>query len=249
MTLQRNRSNLIKDVSLNGERFGVFYYPIGETVYSAHRAFRFVAVFDTRPIVPSGDVSSWKQMKIDGTIPQDSAFLWLYVKSAETANGLDSVEWRGPYINPTSWEDISSENKKIICIRAVFFSYSETLDSITSPLIDKLSVSATMLGDEGKFFTKTFDLGFVPKHVVVTYNGDESSLNLVQFALAGAETINEVEYQIIEPNKIVSINEIPELAQKMKLMVKAAGTREDPYSLDCFAIIVGGDGKTELNQQ
>ena len=247
MTLQRNREYLVKDIKLAGETFGVFFHPKGLPIYSASRSFIFTAVFQTLPFIPSDDIASWKEMKIVGNIPQETK-IWLYVKSSDTETGLLTEQWSGPYMNATEWEDISSEKKKYICVRILISSYSETLDSVQSPMVDKLTIKAVTMGVEGKLFTKTFDLGFIPKHIVLTYNGTESDSSLLRFALAGKETIKEEDFQQIEPNKIVKIDKIPELANKMKLMVQATGTNGTPFNLDCFAVIVGGDGKKELNQ-
>ncbi len=250
MTLKRDRSYLIKDVRLDGETFGVFYHPKDAPVFSASRAFSFVAVFDTLPLVPSGEIVSWVGVKLDGQKPIGSD-IWVYVKSSEDEASLSGAAWSGPYMNSlVDWEDITAQKKKNIVVRVLVFCRSETLDSIDPPVIDRLSVKAVILGTEGKFYTKTFDLGFIPRHILLTYNGSHTANQLANFSIAGAETTNQYEYQEIVPNKIVKIDKIPELASKLKLMVRAVGTSGAPFNIDCFAFVFGGEqnDKIELNQ-
>jgi hypothetical protein len=248
MTLERNRRYIVKDTKLAGETFGVFYYPKQTSVFSANRAFRFIGVFDSPPIEPIGNVSSWKNMTIYGDIPLGSSAR-LYIKSSETVDGLKEAEWTGPYMNGLSGEDISSVTGKIILVRILIDSFGEGLDFAPSPQIDKLKVTAFMMGEEGRFFTKTFDLSFIPKHVILTFNSGESDKSMLQFAIAGKDTSENSEYQNISPNKIVKLDMLPELANKIKLMVRATGSNETPFSMDCFAMIIGGAGHEQFNQQ
>jgi hypothetical protein len=248
MTLQRNRIYITKDLKLDGETFGVFYYPKGAPSYSATRSFRFAAVFDSLPSESIENLFSWKDMILFGEIPEGSR-VNLYIKSADTIGGLDSSDWGNPYTNGIYGEDISSITGNYISVRIVIESYSEGLDIVAAPRIDKLTLTAFTYGSEEKLFTKTFDLSFVPKHIVLTYNGDKEQENsLLQFALAGKESIEDSDYQTISPNKIVKLDKIPEFTQKVKLMVRALGSNQTPVSMDCFAITLGGDGRSQLNQ-
>lgn len=247
MTLQRNRTYLTKDINLDGETYGVFYYPKEGTVFSATRAYRFIAVFDSLPIVPSNGIITWKELTLFGTMPSDSG-VKIYIKSAQSMDDLNSAIWSGPYLNGISGEDISSITGEILLIRILIDSFSNELDSAPIPIIDKMVVTATATGTEGKLFTKTFDLGFVPKHIVLTYNGDEIDSSLFEFALAGKDSVVNSDYQKIIPNKIMKLDELPELANKIKLMVKATGSNETPFKIDCFSFLIGGEGKKQLNQ-
>ena len=70
----------------------------------------------------------------------------------------------------------------------------------------------------------------------------------MQFALAGKDSISNSDYQIISANKIVKLDKLQDITNKVKLMVRAIGSNEESVSIDCFALTIGGDGKSQLNQ-
>lgn len=247
MSLQRNRIYLTKDVKLDGETYGVFFHPKNTTVYSASRSFRFVAVFDSPPSESLENIFSWKTMKLIGSNPNTSD-VKIYIKSADSVAGLSSKPWIGPYLNGFYEEDISSVSGKFIVVRILLESCSDELDSVAVPIVDKLEVTAFTYGTEQKLFTKTFDLGFVPKHIVLTYNGEGDEKALLQFALAGKDSIDNSDYQLISANKIVKLDKLSDIASKMKVMVRAIGSNEESVDIDSFALIVGGSGRSQLNQ-
>lgn len=247
MSLQRNRIYLTKDVELDGETYGVFFHPKNATVFSASRSFRFIAVFDSLPSESLENLFSWKTMKLIGSSP-NTCDVKIYIKSADLVSELTSKPWTGPYLNGFYEEDISSISGKFIAVRILLESYSDELDSVSVPIVEKLEVTAFTYGTEQKLFTKTFDLGFVPKHIVLTYNGEVNEKALLQFSLAGKDSIVNSDYQLISANKIISLDKLSDISSKMKIMVKAIGSNEESVDIDSFALIIGGSGRSQLNQ-
>lgn len=256
MTLQRDRTNIVKDVKLAGTTYGVFYHPKGSPNFSATRSFRFVATFDTPTLVTGTEVFSWKDLQLFGVFPYGSSIRF-YIKEANNIESLENASWKGPYLNGINSEgetdnklDLSFISGKVVIIRILISSYSLDLVSTADPKLDKLLVKVYSLTDDGKFFTKTFDLGFIPKHIVLTYNGTVLDDSLLQFALTGKDSVSNSDYQTLTPNKLVELNQLSSLSDKMKLMIRASGERSSnpPFEIDGFALIVGGDGKELLNQ-
>ena len=247
MTLQRDRTHLIEDLKLAGETYGVFYHPKGTSVFSATRAFRFIATFDSLPSESLENVFSWGNMTLYGDIPEKSN-IKIYIKSSSTIEKLSKALWEGPFLNGIYGEDISSISGKFISVRLLLESYSDDLTLSENIEIDKLAITALTYGTEEKFFTKTFELGFIPKHIVLTYNGEESEKDLVQFSLTGKDSVLNSDYQMIPANQIIKLDKIQELTNKVKLMIRAVGSNEHPVSIDCFALTIGGEGKSQMNQ-
>lgn len=237
----------IADVTLGGEHYGIFYAPLGESVYSADRVQRCVAVFISRPIDATNNLLTWKTIGWDASRPE-STRIYVYVRSARTISGLDSQEWQGPLLNPAG-EDIRSQTGRYIQIALSIYSHYDTNSEVMeTPVVRLISASCYMTGSESKFYTQKFDLGFKPKHILLTYNGTISDDTLVQFAVAGRDSTDSEEYQIITPNSIQALDQISQLSDGLKVMVRGLGSSEVPFTIDEFSVAVSGDGQTKVNK-
>ena len=234
-------SRMVADAKLSGVDYGLFYNPAGQPVFSAERVQRTVAVFDSRPLVAAANVTSWKSLSWTSSVPAGTR-LFLYVRSATTAEGLAGSKWIGPMMNGISGEDISSQTGKVLQFRlAMYSSYDAAVGVLGTPVVDSVTASCYVQGNSQTFYTSTLNLGFVPTHVVLTYNGTIPVDTVVTFAVSTVDSTSTKDYKIIQPNEVVDIEEIAN-GEYLKVAILAMGNTEIPFVVDEFAIAVSGAG-------
>jgi len=226
---------------------------LGERIYSAERVEKMVGVFISQPVVgPSGLVSwnelSWSAQKVQGTD------VWVYIKTSNSIDTLDNITWEGPFLNPTS--DISDFRGRYLQFMAVLINDGtarhtnyENIEVAATPILQSLSLSYLSSSEASRFFTKTFELGFSPLHVLLTYNGDVPDAAVVRFAITGSDTTDIGEYQYITPNQIESITDLSTLSTQLKIMIEMIGSSEVPITLHEFALMFSGDEQLRLNKE
>ena len=236
----------VTNVKLNGNDFGVFYSATGKPVLSAERIQRVVAVFDSRPISLASNVTSWKELSWEGDSPTGTK-TYVYVRTASSESLLLSSEWHGPMLNG-SGEDISSELGMTIQFRIVMYSaYDSVTKTLLSPTVSSVTASCYVMGVSEKFYTSRLSLGFLPKHIILTYNGTIPTDTVMQFAVTTADETSLSAYKVITPNVVTAIDDIAK-SNFIKIAVSALGNTSIPFEIDEFAIAIGGDGSTELSQ-
>jgi hypothetical protein len=221
------------------------YLPAGKAVFSAERIQRTVAIFDSRPIYLAANVTSWKELLWVGNNPTGTK-TYVYVRTAATEALLSSSEWTGPLLNG-SGEDISSQTGKTIQFRIAMYSeYNSTTEVIPSPTISSVTASCYVAGTSERFYTSRLNLGFIPKHIILTYNGTVPTDTVVQFAVTTDDETDLSKYKVITPNTVTSIDDIAK-TEYLKLAISALGNTEIPFIVDEFAIAIGGDENTRLS--
>lgn len=241
-----NQNRMVADVKLAGKDFGVFYSPAGKPIISAERIQRTVAVLDSRPIYLSSSVTSWKSISWDGAFPSGTR-THVYVRTGATDALAQSAAWIGPFLNGAG-EDISAETGKTIQFRVVMCSaYDPVAGAMLSPEVSSVSASCYVRGTSQKFYTSRMSLGFVPKHIILTYNGTIPTDTIMQFAVTTSNETNLADYQVIQPNVVTSLEDTAR-AGFLKVAISALGNTEVPFVVDEFAVAIGGDGMTRLSQ-
>jgi len=239
----RDRSKMVAETKIGDNNYGIFYTPAGRPVFSAERIQQAVAVFDSRTVVPSSDVTSWKEL-IWGAVLPEGTTVYAYVRTAATESEVMAKPWSGPFLNGIG--DLSGETGKMLQFRlAMLSSYDSTTQAIVTPLVTSATASCYVRGQAQAFYTKTFNLSFLPKHIVLTYNGTVPADTIIQFSVATSETTNSKNYKILLPNTVVSLEEIAR-ENGIKIAVSAVGNTEVPFVVDEFAIALGGDGFDKL---
>lgn len=225
----------------------VVYRPTGKPVFSAERIQRSVAVFDSRPIVMSSDVASWKKLSWTSTVPEGTK-LYAYVRTAATDDLLRLASWKGPLLNGELGEDISSQSGRILQFRmAMYSAYDPSTETLLTPVIETVLASCYVRGAAQKFYTTATSLGFSPTHVLLTYNGSVPTDTIIRFAVSTKDSIDPSDYKIIDPNTVVGIEEISRNSF-LKIAVSAIGNTEVPFVVDEFAIAVGGGEFARITQ-
>lgn len=235
-----NENNAILDVNLGGRQYGIFFFPKDNDVFSANSSFDAIAIFDS-PIIDGGDgFVSWKEINIDCD-QFDNNKIHIYIRSSESNSTIEQSSWVGPILKYEGY-DISNIKNKFLQIRTLI---STNELATQSPKINKILISCFKLGKEETFFTKALNLGFKPKHMLLTYNGQITEEVMVRFAIAGSDTIDKNKYHIIEPDKIEDISNLV-ISNKLKLMLSGIGNRTIPFVIDEFSFIISGDDQVVI---
>jgi len=222
---------------------------LGHKVYSAEKIQRMFGVFVSQPVEGESGLVSWKELSWSAqTFTGTDVFV--YIKSS-TLLGLDSASWVGPYLN--SANDISDLKGKYLQFMVVLVNYGTTnknyqnIDVAATPIFRSIELSYYSSSSAAKFYSTAFELGFVPKHILLTYNGDITSDAIVRFAVSGSDTILNSDYQYIDPNKIEELSELSLLSTKIKLMIEMIGSSSIPITIHEVALMFSGDQQLVLN--
>jgi len=215
---------------------------IGEKVHSATKVQRMYGYFVSKPISIDTGFASWENLSWNGSKPCGTD-IWFYVKSASSQSDLSVAMWSGPYLNAIN--DISDFKGNFLQFMVIL---SMDGSSCGIPALNSIKLSYFSYQNDAKFFTKTFDLGFVPKHVLLTYNGTVSQDSIVKFAITGFDSIDPVDYQYIDPNKIEELSQISVLSDKIKVMIEMTGDTGVPVIIDEFALMFSGDQQIYPNK-
>ena len=220
---------------------------MGGKVYSAEKIQRMYGVFVSQPIEGESSIVNWKEViftaqKYDGTD------IYIYIKSSNTLTRLENAIWNGPYLNYTN--DITGLTGRFLQFMIVLVNYGvtninyENLDVAITPILSSISLTYFSSSSSSKFFTVAFDLGFIPKHILLTYNGDVSSDAIVRFAVSGFDSIDINDYQYIDPNKIEDLSDLSVLSTKIKLMIEMLGHSTIPTVIHEVALMITENSAT-----
>lgn len=243
MSLERNHLSLVSTEILDGKKFDVFRYFNEKPSFSAKRAFRVISSFVSLPIMPIDQVIRWKDLKWIGESSQNTK-VEIYVKNADNLDELDNSPWLGPFLNKD--EDISFFQKNILKFKVVFDFLSIDLSHFQDSYVNSLSISSLVLGNEGRFYTNVFNLGFYPEYIFLTYNGKKGDNIFSSFFVSCEDSIDNSSYTKVEPNKPVKIEDFRAFNEKLKIMLVGLGTNEEHFSVDGFSFVVSGKKQVNL---
>jgi len=82
----------------------------------------------------------------------------------------------------------------------------------------------------------------------LTYNADLSEDTIVRFSVSGDDSIDPLDYQRIEPNKIETLNEISIFSENVKILMELAGEFTADVTVHDFAFIIGGNSVERINK-
>jgi len=241
-----DESKMVAEAKLDGKWYGVFYRPAGKGVFSAEKIQRAVAVFDSRPVVLSSAVTSWKELSWTATVPAGTT-LMAYARSADSEDALAGSAWTRPLLNGDG-EDISGLSGRVLQFRiAMESSYDPATGSASTPQVSSFAASCYVRGSSQAFYTRALGLGFVPTHVLLTYNGTVPIDAIVEFSVATVDSTVPSDFKVIRPNTVEGIEEIAR-SPFLKVCVSATGNTEIPFVVDEFAVAVGGESFAVIQQ-
>ena len=232
-----NENNKLFDVWLAENEYEVYFYPKEEPVFSASKIYKMFAVFESPYIDGGNGFVSWNKLKVNYDKFENNE-IYTYVRASDSADD-SGLSWTGPFLQQEY--DISNLNQQFIQIKIVM---SVNYLNVVSPALKSINIGYFKLGSEEKFFTKTFNLGFKPKNIILTYNGAIPDSTVIQFAVAGKETTNSSDFHVIAPNAIEDISKKSGMGDKMKIMISGIGNKNVPFVIDEFSIMLSGDKQT-----
>jgi hypothetical protein len=215
---------------------------LGDKIYSAEKYERIYGIFVSNPIIANSNIIRWNQMSWDATKDNDSE-IFFFIKSGFSQNELDASKWSNLLINSPS--DISQFTGQYIQFMIIIRCDNETF---SIPKVDRVNLSYFNQETAVRFFTKAFPLDFNPKHVLLTYNAEETDDTIIRFAISGEDSANISKYQYIDPNKIETLTDISRTSENIKVMLEIVGSSETNVVVHEFALIFSGDEYSRVNK-
>ena len=230
-----NNANVVQD-NIPGINSVAFNY-IGEKATAIQPINRLTGVFTSGEMIAGEGFVRWLDVEWKGD--QNEFDIGFFVRSSDKQ--LTDETWFGPFYNKSF--DVGIHKGKHLQFMAVL-----TTDSTYIPKIESVNVRYITSSVSTVFYTKAFDLGFKPETILLTYNADLSKDSIVRFAVSGDDTINPLDYQRIEPNKIETLTELSIFADKIKILMELSGEFSSEIAVHEFAVIVGGNEATRINK-
>lgn len=214
----------------------------GNKVYAANKYDRIYGVFVSTIIESSDKIAKWNNISWDGSVDSNSK-IYFYVRHSSDRYKIHDSKWE--YYSVDGELDISSIQSKYLQIMVVMRIDN---DDFSIPVVNSINLSYFTYENAAKFFTKTFNLNFKPKHVLLTYNAPTSENDILRFAVAGENTIDPSKYQYILPNKIEKLDDISKTSRNIKVMVEMISSSSVDVVLNEFALMFSGDEYARLNK-
>ena len=210
---------------------------LGKKVTAIRPIEKLVGVFVSDQIMADDGFVRWLDVTWEGS--QTEFDIGIFVRSSNSP--LRNQKWRGPFYNSTF--DVGLEKGKYFQ-----FMISMVSDGTYFPDLSNINIRYITSQASTKFYTKAFNLGFKPETILLTYNADLSDDTIVQFSVSGDDSINPLDYQRIEPNKIETLNEISVFSKNVKVLMELAGGFTSDINVHEFAFIVGGNNVERINK-
>ena len=239
------------DVPMDGVSSVNFNY-FGEKIYAAKKIESIVGVFVSQPIwgedtLVSWEEASWVAQKFEGMD------VYVYIRSSSSIADLLLGDWVGPYLNTVN--DISVNVGRFLQFMIVLINNGvkntnyQYLTAYDSPIFSDMSLTYLSSSNAAKFFTRSYNLGFIPKHILLTYNGEVPVNSVLRFAVSGFDSVNSSDYQYIDPNKIEELSELSTLSNQIKVMIEMTSDKTIPIVINEFALMFSGDNQLMLNEE
>jgi len=157
---------------------------------------------------------------------------------------LTDAAWSGPYFNEIT--ELTEQNGRYLQFCILLRHDFDSL--VTLPNITDINLKYYTSDTAAKFYSRTFNVGFTPKSVVLTYNADTNDDAIIRFAISGADTNDTSYYQYIEPNKIVTLDSLTYLSDNIKVLMEMVGTSESQVVVHEFALMFSGEDAFRVNK-
>jgi len=226
-------NNLTYTQNINGIKTVQFNY-LGNKVYSATQIDRIYGVFLSTPIIASSKFLKWNNFSWEGE-RLNGTEIFIYARASTSESDLESAIWNGPYLNENG--DISDIGG------GAYLQFLLILrnNGNNTPRIDSFNIGYLSSEDAIRFFTRSFEINFVPQHILLSYNATTSESDIIRFAISGEDTADTTTYQYIEPNKIEKLNEISFNSKYAKFMVELISSTNVPAVVHEFAVMFSGE--------
>lgn len=224
----------------------ISYNYLGDKIYSASQYEKIYGVFVSSEIDAGINFLKWNQISWD-SITDEFSKLYLFVKSSDTKGGLMHSSWSNVILSSPA--DISQFKGRYIQFMVLI---KIDNDNFSVPKVEKVNLSYFSKESSVKFFTKTFNLGFAPKHVLLTYNSNIDNIEnddvAIRFAISGEDSVDTSKYQYINPNKIEKLSDIPKTSKNIKVMLEIFSSSEAQVIVNEFGLMFSGEDPLRINK-
>jgi hypothetical protein len=214
----------------------VSFTHLGKKVTAIQPISKISSVFISEEILASDGFIKWLDVNWSGV--QNNFDLGFFVRSSNSS--LTDEKWSGPFYNSSF--DIDSQRGKYLQFMVCMVS-----DGTFMPSLDEVSIRYVTSSAATKFYTKSFELGFKPETILLTFNADLTDDTIVNFYVSGDDSIDPLDYQRIEPNKIEDLNGISYSSENIKLLMELSGEFNTEVAVHEISFMVGGDQVEKLN--
>jgi len=223
--------------NINGINSVSFNY-VGNKLTAIRPIFKMSGVFISDTIIADSGFLRWKQVLWSGN--QNELDIAFYVRSSNTT--FTNETWYGPFFN----KDFS-----IGFLTGKYFQFMTVLvtDGTYLPSISNVTLQYISSNNATKFYTKTFNLGFKPEHVLLTYNADVTVDTIVRFAISGDDSIDPLDYQYIEANKIEQLTDLSIYSDQIKVLMELAGDFNTEVAIHELSLMFSGDAVKRVNKE
>lgn len=217
-------------------------------IFGGSKLGSVIGIWESDIIDGTSTLLSWKQIVLSCTKPTNSD-IYLFVSNQDTTT--ETQVWNGPYRNNLT--SMLSFTKRYMKIRAILIqkgdlSYLYDYHSPIGPSIDQITLKGVDSGTSSKFFTKAYEIGFSPVHILMTAETNIPDGSIVRFGATNIDTTDLSKYQFFNLNEITKLNKMPVTGQKIKLYIEMSGSSGESIVVDEFAIMFSGEGVDELNR-
>lgn len=215
----------------------VNYQYSGKKITAISPVDKILSVFTSSQIIADEGFIRWLDVVWSGV--QNDFDLGIFVRSSES--NLSDEKWFGPYYNNSF--DIGIQRGQYLQFMVLLIS-----DGITFPSLNSLSIRYITSSSSTKFYTKAFDLNFKPENILLTYNAHLTNDTIINFFVSGDDSVDPLDYQQIEPNKIQDLNNLSLSSDKIKLLMELSGEFNVDVAVDEFSFIIGGSDFRKINK-
>jgi hypothetical protein len=220
----------------------------GEETFGTFKTAKAIGIWDSDVIDGTEYLLIWKALELSSTLQSNNDRVYTYIRSGSTSDLTDQL-WEGPVSQSIS------KTSRFIQIRLVIVStspinapYPTYQSDKIGPTIDRLTLKGTASSTADLFFSKTFDIGFAPKSIVLTHESDVPEGSILRFGVTSLDSVNLTDYQFIDANKAVNLDQLSVTGEKIKFVIEMSGNSNDEVVVHEFAAFFGGDENNRLNQ-
>jgi len=219
----------------------------GSEIYGSFKAMRIIGIWDSDVIDGTEFLLIWKSIEWSATLYDSRDRVYVFMRSG-ISEDLSSEEWSGPVSESIDFTDRYVQIRiAIVGTTPVDVQYSTYQSNKVGPTVDRITIKATTSSTSSLFFSKTFDIGFYPSSIVATHESDVPEGSILRFGVTSLDSVDKRDYQFIDTNRTVDLNELSITGRKIKFMIEMSGNSSDEVVVHEFAAIFGGDSNGKLN--
>lgn len=222
------------------------FHNLGREVWSAKRPGFVFGIWDSDVIDGTEYLLIWKAIEWTASLQSENDRIYVYTRTGDSED-LSSTLWEGPVSQSIS------ESARYIQIRIVILGTVASIyqtypgDNKIGPTIERMTLKGTTSATASLFYSKTFDLEFCPKSIILTAESDIPDGSILRFGVTSLDSVNPDDYQFIESNRTEYLDQLSVTGSKLKFLIEMSGNSNDEVVVHEFAAMFGGDENVKMN--